>query len=130
MTNPEPIDPSQLTPGPICNESLSPEILDLAKAVYEVIGPYVSTSLERFEINLMRDRDPAAEVAVWCSITAAWIDYHEQYLDGELLPEDEEKKLLAALITISTGNVDVGSFGVAPDVGQKLLECYDSLGAE
>jgi hypothetical protein len=72
----------------------------------------------------MRDEDPASEVAVWCSITAAWSDYHEEHLDGELLPDEDEKKLLAALIAISTGVTDVDNLGVSPDVGRKLLACY------
>lgn len=77
----------------------------------------------------MRDANPADEVAVWCSITAAWIAYHEQHLGDELLP-DEEKKLIGALISISTGVEDVDVLGVPPDVGRKLLACYDELGQE
>lgn len=130
MTDPEPIDPKNLRPGPIRHESLSPELLEQIQAVYDVIGPYVSKSLEQFEIGFMRDRDPADEVAIWCSITAAWLAYHEQYLNDELLSEGEEKKLLAALISISSGIEDLTVLGVPPDVGRKLLDCYDSLGLE
>lgn len=130
MTDPEPIDPKNLRPGPIRNESISPEMLEQIRAVYDVIGNYVSTSLEQFEIGFMRDANPEDEVAIWCSITAAWIAYHEQYLDDELLPDKDEKKLLAALISISTGVEDLEVLGVPPDVGQKLLDCYDNLGEE
>lgn len=130
MTDPEPIDPKKLRPGPIRNESLPPEMLEQIRAVYDVIGSYVSTSLEQFEIGFMRDANPADEVAIWCSITAAWIAYHEQYLGDDLLPDEDEKKLLAALISISTGVEDLAVLGVPPDVGRKLLDCYDNLGAE
>jgi len=130
MTDPEPIDPKNLRPGPIRNESLPPEMLEQIQAVYDVIGRYLSTSLEQFEIGFMRDANPADEVAVWCSITAAWISYHEQYLDDDLLPDEDEKKLLAALISISTGVEDTANLGVPPDVGRKLLDCYDNLGNE
>lgn len=130
MTDPEPIDPKKLRPGPIRNETLPPEMLKQIRAVYDVIGSYVSTSLEQFEIGFMRDANPADEVAVWCSITAAWIAYHEQHLGDELLPDEDERKLLAALISISTGVEDLDVLGVPPDVGRKLLDCYDNLGRE
>ena len=57
MNEPEPesIDISQLQPGPIRHESLSPELLDHVRAVFDVIGPYIEMTLEQFEVNLMRD---------------------------------------------------------------------------
>lgn len=132
MTSPdlEPIGLSQLSLGSIRNDSLSPELLEHIKAVYDVVGPYLETSLEQFEIGFMRDSDPESEVVVWCSIVAAWIVYHEQYLDDQYLIDDEEKKLLAALISISTGVDDPKILGVSEDVGTKLLACYDELGED
>ena len=125
---PEPIDPRQVRSGPIRNSSLSPELLEHIRAVYDVIGSYLETTLEQFEINFMRDMHPEDEVAIWCCITAAWLNYHEEHLEDELLPDDDEKKLISALIAISTGVEDVDALGVPTDVGRKLLECYDNLG--
>jgi hypothetical protein len=130
MSEPEHIDPSKLRPGPIRNESLPPELLDQIKAVFDVIGPYINMTLEQFEIGFMRDMDPKSEVFLWCNITAAWLDYHENFLDDETLPDDEEKKLLSALIVISTGVEDVTKLGVPVEVGRKLLQCYDDLGSK
>jgi hypothetical protein len=130
MTNPEPIDPKDLRPGPIRHESLSDELLKHVQSIYNIVGPYLDTTLEQFEIGFMRDMHPEDEVLIWASITAAWIDYHEQHLDGELLPDEDEKKLLAALIVISTGVEDVEALEVPVDVGRKLLACYDALGEE
>lgn len=127
---PEYIDPSQLRPGPIRNESLSPELLEQIRAVYDVIGPYVSDSLEQFEIGFMRDANPEQEVAIWCSITAAWLAYHEKHVGYDTLPDEEEGKLIGALIAISTGVEDVKVLGVPADVGRKLMECYAALGEE
>ena len=127
---PEPIDPEKLRPGPIRNESLPAELLEHVRAVYDVVGTYLDTTLEQFEISFMRDMHPETEVAVWCSITAAWIDYHEQYHGGDVFPDDDEKKLLAALIAISTGIEDVNALGVPVDVAHRLLACYDDLGKE
>jgi hypothetical protein len=132
MSTPDPefIDPKKLKPGPIRNESLPPKLLEQIEAVYDVVGPYLNTTLEQFEIGFMRDAEPEDEVAVWCSITAAWIAYHEQHLGNEMLPDEDEKKLLGALLSISTGVEDVEKLGVSADVGRKLLACYGVLGEE
>lgn len=64
------------------------------------------------------------------SAVTAWLNYHGKYLEGQFLPDDEEKKLINALIVISTGATDIARFGVPEDVGRKLLDCYDELGEE
>ena len=127
MNEPEFIDPSKLRPGPIRNESLPPAMLDQIKAVFDVIGPYIGMTLEQFEIGFMRDMHPESEVALWCSITVAWLAYHEKYLNNEVLPDEDEKHLLGALIVISTGVEDVTKLNVPVEVGRRLLECYDDL---
>jgi hypothetical protein len=73
---------------------------------------------------------PESEVAFWCSVAAAWLAYHKEYLGDEVQPEEDEKKLLAALIAISTGVKNVEVLGVPVDVGRRLLACYDGLGDE
>ena len=128
--DPEFIDPGQVRPGPIRNESLPPELLEHIRAVYDVVGPYLGTTLEQFEVGFMRDMHPDSEVAIWCSITATWIAYHEKYHGGEVLPDDEEKKMIGALTAISTGVEDAKALGVPVDVGEKLLACYDRLGKD
>ena len=130
MPDPEYVDPRQLRPGPIRNESLPPNVLKMVKAIYDVIGHYLDTTLEQFEIGFMRDMHPESEVVVWCSITAAWLAYHKKFLNDEPLPDDDERKLLAALIAISTGVEDVSKLKVPVEVGRKLLQCYDDLGRE
>ena len=130
MTEPEEIELSKLRPGPILHESLPSELLDQIKAVFDLVGPYLDMTLEQFEIGFMRDMDPKSEVFLWCNITAAWLDYHENFLDDETLPEEEEKKLLSALIVISTGVEDVAKLSVPVEVGRGLLQCYDDLGKE
>lgn len=130
MSDSERIDPKQLRPGPIRHGSLPPDLLDQIKAVFDVVGPYINMTLEQFEIGFMRDTHPESEVALWCSITAAWLAYHEKYLGDETLPDEEERKLLGALIVISTGVEDVTKLSVPAEVGRKLLECYDNVGKE
>lgn len=130
MPESEYVDPSKLRPGPIRNESLPSELLENIGAIYEVIGQYLGTTLEQFEISFMRNMNPESEVAIWCSITAAWIAYHERFLDEEVLPDDIEKKLISALIAISTGIDDVTRLGVPAEIGRDLLACYDGLSDE
>ena len=95
-----------------------------------MIGPYLDTTLEEFEVDFMRDVHPEGEVALWCSITAAWLAYHEKYLNDEALPDDQERQMLGALIAISTGVEDVAKLNVPHEVGRRLLRCYDELGKE
>ena len=130
MTEPEFIDPSQIRPGPIRHDSLPLELLHQIKDVFDVVGPYIGKTLEHFEINFMRDSDPASEVVIWQSIVAAWRAYHEKFLGGRTLPDAQEKKLFGALILISTGVEDATKLNVGVDVGRKLLQCYDDLGKE
>ena len=130
MPDPEYVDPSKLKPGPIRHESLTPHLLEHVRAVYDVIGPYIATTLEQFEIGFMRDAHPENEVVVWCSITAAWISYHEKFLNDEVLSDVDERNLVGALIAISTGVDDVSILNVPEEVGRRLLQCYDDLGKE
>jgi len=127
MNEPEYIGPKQLRLGPIRHESLSPELLERIRAVYDVIGTYFDSTLENFELNFRRDFHPESEVTIWMSITAAWISYHEIYLNNELLPDEEERKILGALLVISLEVTDVTKMEVSEDVGSKLLECFTAL---
>ncbi len=45
MTEPEYVDLSQLRPGPIRQESLSPGLLEHVKAVFDAVGPYMDIRL-------------------------------------------------------------------------------------
>lgn len=119
-----------MQPGSIRNESLPSELMEQIEAVFDVIGPYIGKTLEQFKIGFMRDMHPASEVAVWCSITAAWLAYHEKYLDDESLPDEDERRLLGALIAISTGVEDVVRLNVPAEIGRRLLRCYDDLRKE
>ena len=58
------------------------------------------------------------------------IAYHEKFLSDETLPDGDERKLLSALIAISTGVEDVTKLNVPVEVGRKLIQCYDELGDE
>jgi hypothetical protein len=125
MSEPQYVDPRTLRPGPIRHESLPPDLLGQIRAVYDVIGPYLGMTLEQFEIGFMWDMHPEREVALWSGIAKAWLAYHEDFLGNETLPKEEERKLLGALVAISTGVEDVSKLNVPVEVGRRLVQCYD-----
>ena len=129
MNEPEYVDLSKLRTGRIRNESLSPELLEQIRAVFDVIGPFIAQSLEQFEIGFMRDMHPESEVALWFRITKAWLAYHEDFLANKTLPDEEERKLLGVLIAISAGVEDVTKLNVPEEVGHRLIRCYDDPAA-
>src|SRR5215831_21282425 len=82
-------------------------------------------TLEQFEIDFMRDMHPEREIAIWCRIAKAWLAYLEDFPGNETLPKEEERKLLGALVAISTGVQDVSKLNVPVEVGRRLIQCYD-----
>ena len=126
MREPDSINPKKLRPGPIRNESLSTDLLEQIKAVFQVIGPFIGMTLEQFEIGFMRDAHPQSEIALWFRITKAWLAYHEDYLENKTLPDEEERTLLGALVAISTGVEDVSKLSVPGEVARKLVQCYEN----
>jgi hypothetical protein len=130
MTDSESIDATPLRAGPIRHDSLPTDLLEQIRAIYDVFRAFLGTTLEQFEITFMRESSPEQKVAVWCSVAAAWLAYHEQFLGGTVQPQAVEKKLISALISISTGVGDLEALGVPVDIGRKLLACYDGLSEE
>jgi hypothetical protein len=109
---------------------LPPDLLGQIRAVYDVIGPHIGMTLEQFEICFMRDMHPEREVELWCGIAKAWLAYHEDFLGNETLSHKEERKLLGALVAISTGVEDVSKLNVPGEVGRRLVQCYDNPSGE
>ena len=124
MDKPEKIDLSKVRPGPIRHETLPQELLDQIRIVHELIGPYFGMTLESFEIGFMRDANPESEVEIWCGIAGAWLRYHERFMQGKLLSDAEEKKLLGALIQISSGMDDPTALSVPVETATRLIACY------
>jgi len=116
---------SRMRAGPICQDSLSGELLGHIDSIYQKIGRHLGMNLEQFEIGFMREESPDVEVAIWSSIATAWSDFHRKYVGDVKLPRDEEKSLLAALIAISMGVQNVDKLGVPAEVGRRLLACFD-----
>jgi len=73
---------------------------------------------------------PEGELAVWVRIAKGWIAYHETFLGNDLLPDDDERKLLGAILAISTGLQEVSMLGMPDEIGRRLIECYDDPAGE
>ena len=106
------------------------ELLEQIQAIHEVVGQFFQMTLDEFEARILKDGAPENQVAMWSGVTAAWIAYHEEYLNDQVLPNADEQKLISALIAIAAGVDDASKLGVPLDVGQRLLECYDGLEEE
>jgi hypothetical protein len=110
--------------GGIQRESPPQEFREQIEAVYRLIGRYLGRTLKEFQVGCLSDSRPENEVAIWCRIATAWYDYHNRYLDGNRLPDDQEEKIVAALIAISAGDEDVQCLPVEAAVGVRLLAGY------
>jgi hypothetical protein len=100
-------------------------LLAQIKAVYDAIGRYFNINWEQFEIGFMRDKNPEREMALWCGVAKAWLAYHEDFLANNRLPDEEERKLLRALVVISGGVEDASMLRVPEEVGRRLIQCYE-----
>lgn len=100
-------------------------MIDPIKAVFDVIGPHIGMTLGQFEIGFMRDMPPESESAVWFGVMKAWLTYHKDFLANETLPDEDERKMLGALIAISTGIQDVAKLNLPVEAGRRLIQCYD-----
>jgi hypothetical protein len=118
---------NEIQSGALQRESPPPEFLEQIEAVYRLIGRYLGQTLEEFKIGFMRDSRPEDEVAMWCKIATAWCEYHDRFLDGDRLSDDQEKRIVAALVAISAGEEDVHCLPVAAEVGAQLLAGYDGI---
>jgi hypothetical protein len=115
-------------PGPIRHATLAPELLELIKAVFDLIGPYFNMNLEQFEISFMRHKQPEREVAFWCKITKAWLAYHAEFMANQTLPYEQERRLIGALIAITTGVEDMAKLSMPAEVVRRLLQCCNQPG--
>lgn len=115
---------NEIKPGRIRHESSPQEFQKQIEAVHRLIGRFLGLTLEEFKIGFMRDSRPEDEVVIWCRIATAWYEFHDKFLDGDRLPDDQEEKIVAALIAISAGEEDMHSLPVAAEVGARLLACY------
>jgi hypothetical protein len=52
------------------------------------------------------------------------------FLGNETLLIEEERKLLGALVAISTGVEDVSKLNVPVEVGRRLVQCYENPSGE
>jgi hypothetical protein len=122
------VERTLIQPGPMCRESLPAAMRAKTKWVFDAIGPYLGMTLDQFERWFKADPEPEPEVLAWVNVALAWLAYHEKFLGKARQSDAEERRLLIALIAISTGVKDLREYNLPPDVGPRLLACYEDLG--
>ena len=120
----EKVQMNEVKPGAIQHESSPHDFREQIEAVYRLIGRYLGRTLEEFKVGFVRDSRPENEVAIWCRIATVWYANHARFLDNDRLPDNQEEKIVAALIAISAGEEDFHSLPVTAEVGAQLLACY------
>lgn len=118
---------SPMDDRPIRHETLPEELLEEIRAIHDVLGDYLCMTLDEFQAGFQKDESPGTEIGLWLGITAVWIAYHEEYLNDEVMAPVDERRLLSALIAISSGIEDPAQLGVPREIGQRLLECYAAV---
>lgn len=89
---------SQFVPGPIRHKTLSPVMLAQIREIYEFHKQYdPKLTLEKCELDFMRDRNPQTEIDVNLKIKAAHAEYCRDH------PEEHPRQVYKALLCVSLG---------------------------
>lgn len=118
---------SDLKPGPIQHESLPPELLAKISKLYAFLGPYLSTTLEQFELGFMRDMHPENEIAIWSAIAFAFQNYVVKFGDGKPPSKEDGTNLVSAIILISMGVTAAQQLKLPEETASRLVACYQEL---
>ena len=78
----------------------------MIKVVFDVASSSSVTTLEKFGIGFMRDSGSESDVVFWQGIVAAWQSFQAKIVSRNALPDDAERKLSGALISVFNGVKD------------------------
>jgi len=91
------IDAKDVKPGPICHESLSPTMEEVARFTYHMVGHLISPTFEQWELGFLRDLYPERELFLWLVIAEAFDRVVADH------PGLDEKLIVGDLAAVSTG---------------------------
>jgi hypothetical protein len=100
-------------PGPIRHQSLEPKWEQVCRDLYPIVGKYINSTYEQWELGFLRDANPDKELAVWQSIATAFTKYCNEH------PDCDKKKLVADLVGLT--------FGVENETTAVLKPYYDGI---
>ncbi len=118
---------SEFQKGPIQHKSLSDELLEGLKFVYDTVGHFIHPTWEQWQIDFMRDLHSEKEIHIWLRIALSWQLYHERYVKDKVLSDEQEKKLVGALVLISKGVTEDKQLKVSTTVGKGLVKCWTDV---
>jgi hypothetical protein len=122
----EPWDIDRILQSP---SSLSPDLLDKVRIIFDVVSPILGKPLELFERQFLREACPEKAIALWCRIIATWRAYREQYLQ-QRCTRAQGKAIIEALISIAAGGADKSSLGIEEEVAVRLVRCFEGWAKE
>jgi hypothetical protein len=79
---------------PIRHESLPDDLMELATAIYEVIGEALEQEYDQFVDGFRHDRNPDRELGIWANIAGAY----RHFTAGRTLNIDQKRDILRFLI--------------------------------
>jgi hypothetical protein len=91
------VDADALKSGPIRHETISDDLLERVRVIYDGIRDFYGSTLEQFEIGFMRDSHPEKEIAVWERILVA------TDIVTAAMPNLKRKMVLRTLLAYSMG---------------------------
>jgi hypothetical protein len=112
------LEPADIVPGPLQHKSIPERLTDIVRWTYEVVGRYLHSTLEKWELVFMRELHIDQEVAIWARISAAYLTYHRK-LDIPVGIDEEEERLVCRFVTLTTNE----QARKDPE-NATLLECY------
>jgi hypothetical protein len=89
------VDADAIRTGPIRHETISDDLLERVRVIYDGIKDFYGSTLEQFEIGFMRDSHPEKEIAVWERILVAMDKV------TAAMPRLERKMVLRTLLAYS-----------------------------
>jgi len=92
-----------LKPGPIRHTTLPPVYLEIARWTYEVVGRFVESTLEQWELAFMRDAHPERELGFWARCANAYTKFlKSKDRDPRTISQEEGAFLVSLLVVTGT----------------------------
>lgn len=93
------VNPNRLSPGPVRQEALPPELEERIRRFEATFGDANPMSHAQWVEGFLRDAHPESEIAVWEAIAAAYGQYVARHM---MLNRETKNEVIALLLVRST----------------------------
>jgi hypothetical protein len=118
------VDPSDLKQPPLRHDEVN-VLLPVIRWQWRHIGQYLTwcRSFEDWELGFLRDTHPGSEVAVWCRLTYAFLEFTQRN------PGFDRSLIYNSVVAVSNGRADkVRPRSVAEKLEKLIANAPSSLG--